>query len=220
MSAIQSNYDQERRGFKRKDIRLSGQKYLGKQIYFVTICCDGRRQIFSEHWLANCLIENLLAAAVSHSFSIHAYCVMPDHVHILAEGLHESCDLLKFVSSLKQKSGFSYRQKYAKPLWQKKYYDHILRKADEVEPVSTYIWLNPVRKGLCVAPQDYPYSGSETLEWTKHLAPHRLWTPPWRIKCKDAGLKPAATKCKKRKLPGSSGATLNIHVANFFLQVA
>ena len=188
--------DKDPQAFSRKDIRLPGQKYLGKQLYFVTICCNNRLPAFSKRKLAARLIEYLLRTAAAASFSIHAYCVMPDHVHILAEGLHESSDLLRFISSFKQKTGFAHKKATGRTLWQPKYYDHILRKADELESVATYIWLNPARKNLCEAPQDYPYSGSQTFDWKKRLAPRPSWTPPWRVRREDAGLKPGSTKAR------------------------
>ena len=173
--------------FSRKNIRLPLRKYLGKQIYFVTVCCDGRRPVFSDPKLANLAVEILLGTAEKASFSVHAYSVMPDHVHVLVGGFVENCDLLGFMSAFKQKTGFAFKKSLGRPLWQSKYYDYILRKADELESVATYIWLNPVRKNLCVAPQDYAYSGSQTIDWKARCAPAYCWTPPWRANKKMPG---------------------------------
>jgi REP element-mobilizing transposase RayT len=74
---------------------------------------------------------------------------MPDHVHRLVEGLKEDCDLARFVSAFKQQTGFVYQGKVRKRLWQTHYYDHVLRKAEGVERVAWYIWMNPVRKRIC-----------------------------------------------------------------------
>ena len=35
--------------------------------------------------------------ATRERFIIHAYCIMPDHLHVLLEGSQETCDLIRFV---------------------------------------------------------------------------------------------------------------------------
>ncbi|MBS1840972.1 MAG: transposase [Acidobacteria bacterium] len=168
--------------FRRKNIRLPAQDYFGKRIYFVTICCDRRKRIFVEERIGRWLIKHLRRSSQKHNFIIHAYCIMPDHVHLLAEGKDESCNLSRFVSYLKQETGSAYAKRFGKQLWQTKYFDRVLRKAEDAESVAWYIWLNPFRKGLCQAPQNYPLSGSFTVDWKKRCAPARIWTPTWRAR--------------------------------------
>jgi putative transposase len=166
--------------FQRKKIRLPSSRYSGKQIYFVTLCCEDRRPIFTNESLGYGLVSELLKSAAEEGFAIHAYCVMPDHFHILVEGMIGTCDLVRFVSSFKQETAFSYTKKNGRQLWQPRYYDHILRKAVATDAVAWYIWLNPVRKGLCSAPQDYPLSGSLTMDWSSRCTAAHTWLPPWK----------------------------------------
>jgi len=65
-------------------------------------------------------------------------------------------------------------------LWQKKFYDHILRETDNFDAVAGYIWMNPVRAGLCDDARDYPYSGSFTVDWKKGMRPVESWVPDWK----------------------------------------
>ena len=53
------------------------------------------------------------------------------------------------VLTIKMKSSRFYLQTTSDPLWQKKFYDYILRPEDSPEQVAWYIWLNSIRKGLC-----------------------------------------------------------------------
>lgn len=105
---------------------------------------------------------------------------MPDHVHALAFGLDLISDLLRLLKSVKQNTGYEFHRGFRRDLWQKKFYDHILRSNDSPERVATYIWMNPVRKGICVDPREYPYSGSFVRDW-KEAAPTKPWVPPWKI---------------------------------------
>ena len=166
--------------FQRKKIRLPASRYSGKQTYFVTLCCEDRRPVFTTESLGHWLVLELLKSAAQERFAIHAYCLMPDHIHLLVEGLKDSCDLIRFISFFKQQSGFTYQKKFGRQLWQSRYYDHVLRRAEAADAVAWYIWLNPVRKGLCSAPQDYSLSGSLTLDWRSRCSSAHTWLPPWK----------------------------------------
>lgn len=103
---------------------------------------------------------------------------MPDHVHIVLNGLTHTSDLLRFVKTFKQRTGFHYRKKYVHRLWQNKFYDHILRPKDTLDSVLWYVWLNPVRKNLCATPERYPFSGPFTAGWNTGNRPAQIWQPP------------------------------------------
>jgi len=164
----------------RKKIRLAGEKYRGRGWYFITICCRERRTPFADPAKAQWIIARLRDSALEGQFRIPAYCVMPDHLHFLAEGMNENCDLIDFVRRFKQKTAYEASARFGLPLlWQRYFYDHILRRAEAIGPVIWYIWLNPVRKGMCVQPADYPYLGSFTGEAPKRQ-PEFLWQPPWK----------------------------------------
>ena len=163
-----------------KDIRLKREAYLGPQKYFVTLCCFERQPVFREEPRGRWALVELLKCSLKHKFVLHAYCVMPDHLHLVAQGQAAECDLLRFVDNFKQRSGYHYKQECGRALWQSRYYDHILRAEDHVEDVACYVWWNPVRAGLCAEPKEYALSGSETLEWTKRTDEGTKWRPPWK----------------------------------------
>jgi putative transposase len=170
--------------FRRKNIRLPAARYRGRQWYFVTACCTERTPFFADAALATSLIETLRGVALERNFAVHAYCVMPDHVHLLICGMREESDLLLFVRELKHRTGQAAWRSGRPHLWQKKFYDHILRRSEAVSSVASYIWMNPVRRGLCARPDEYPLSGSFTLDWerVRQRAAHldRPWVPPWK----------------------------------------
>jgi putative transposase len=168
--------------FFHKNIRLSPNNYLGCQCYFVTLCCFDRRRIFSEQSACRRLLDFLRAESTARAFAIHAYCVMPDHLHFLAEGLLPSSDLTNFVKALKIKTSRAYQQMSARPLWQKKFFDHVVRPNESIESIACYIWMNPVRKGLSRAVGEYPFAGSFTQMFAQMTSPSPSWSPPWTSK--------------------------------------
>jgi putative transposase len=163
-----------------KNIRLPRDQYIGRRIYLVTVCCKGRRPVFALSRRCEIAIETLRTVSTAMHFLVHAYCIMPDHVHFLVEGATETSDLHALVTRWKQRIGYRLRLASVPELWQERYYDHILRKAEDADGVAWYIWMNPVRKGLVDSPAQYPFSGSFTVEWPKSPMTGREWRPPWR----------------------------------------
>ena len=142
--------------------RLHSFDHLGRYRYFLTFSTRQRRKIFVEHEVVNLVMTKILHTASSHTFIIPAYCAMPDHVHLLVKGVSDCSDLLAFVKSAKQMSGYAYAAAHGAPLWQPSYYDHVLRDDETDLFVIAYILLNPVRARLCPSWRDYPFVGSTT----------------------------------------------------------
>ncbi len=80
-------------------------------------------------------------------------------MHLLVHGEPES-EMVLFVKDFKQRTAYAYRRTHASVLWQKSYYDHVLRTEEDVRKVARYIVANPVRAGLVRTASDYPYCGS------------------------------------------------------------
>lgn len=165
-----------------KNIRLNSSNYVGKSAYFVTICCFDRNPIFTTSASCTRIIQALRETSTAHSFSIHASCIMPDHVHLLAEGLEVRSDLLNFIKSFKIKTSCEFAGQLAPPLWQKKYFDHVLRPNESIDAVAWYIWLNPIRAGLASEPGGFPFAGSFTTAIPKTHFLAETWTPPHQSK--------------------------------------
>ncbi len=166
--------------FNRKNIRLAPTNYLGYGIYFVTVCTHDRTPYFADTSLGHVALGHLISLSTRHSFLLHAFCLMPDHLHFLCEGSSPRSNFLPLVTAFKQRTAFAHKNRAAGPLWQTKFYDHILRPTDQLESVACYIWANPVRKGLCEAATAYSLSGSQTLDWKKLAVNLNDWQPPWK----------------------------------------
>src|SRR4029077_15513842 len=118
--------------FARKNIRLAPQNYLGHGIYFVTICSYNRSPHFADASLGHVTLGHLISLAARRSFLLHAFCLMPDHLHFLVEGSSQQSNLLPFIMAFKQRTSLAHKNRAAGPLWQTKFYDHILRAPDEL----------------------------------------------------------------------------------------
>jgi len=164
----------------RKANRLPLLRYFGRQLYFVTVCSQNRRKLFKNADLNRRLTTLLHKKCSKHGFGLYAYCFMPDHVHLQLVGLSDDANLQAFVRAFKGTATTVARGFGVRNLWQKGFYDHVLRPGEGVDSVAWYIFHNPVRAGLIEDWKQWPFSGSAIVKW-KHIAePVRMSSPSWK----------------------------------------
>ncbi|MGB9722132.1 MAG: REP-associated tyrosine transposase, partial [bacterium] len=144
----------------KKRIRLKDFDYKGFYRYFVTLCTANKREIFTNIEQVDWLICVLRKKSKSFGFKVWAYCFMPEHLHLLVEGIKEDSDFRKFIGQYKQATAYYYKKIKGQKLWQIGYYEHILRKDEDTISTAKYIWGNPVRRGLASDYKDYELLGS------------------------------------------------------------
>jgi putative transposase len=142
---------------------VKGFDYLGRYQYFLTFCTDHRQRLFVTADAVSTVRTQISRAAAEQSIALLAYCYMPDHVHFLAEGQADDSDCLRFIARAKQFSGFHYKARFNRRLWQRYGYEHTLRSDEAAISVARYILENPVRAELVARIEDYSYS-EYTLE--------------------------------------------------------
>jgi len=151
---------------------LPGFDYLGCHQYFLTFCVDDRRPAFENTEAVALVWTQFLRAASIEGFAVIACCFMPDHVHLVVEGLEDHSDLKRYVSKSKQLSGYAYKQRYRKRLWQRYSYEHVLRAEESTRATIAYVLENPIRAGLAESVDEYPhllssvYGREELIEYT------------------------------------------------------
>lgn len=154
----------------RKSVRLKGYDYSRDGVYFVTICSYDKECIFSivknHHVILTeegriVLSELEKASKIRKEIKIDSYVIMPNHIHVIifivgANGnlpvisnkkrvnCHSplqmrprslSTFMVGFKSSVSRKLGYS--------IWQRNYYDHIIRNEHELNTYRKYIQDNP-----------------------------------------------------------------------------
>jgi putative transposase len=139
---------------------LNSFDYVGLHRYFLTFCTDSRHRHFVVREHVDLVLEQILRCAGETAFAIVAYCFMPDHVHLLVEAQSEASDCRQFIKRAKQFSGYYFKQKFGKALWQRYGFEHVLRNDEATLSVARYIVDNPVRGGLVRRVEDYPFTGS------------------------------------------------------------
>ncbi len=154
----------------RKQIRLKKYDYSSAGAYFVTVCTEGRAHLFGEiekrdvgaHLCVRPNRPDLLIVKwlfeMQNKYSgvtIDSYTVMPDHVHfiLVITGEHTGSPLPEIVQWFKTQSTNEYIRgvksglypPFIKRLWQRSYYEHIIRNRDDLAKTRKYIEENPLR---------------------------------------------------------------------------
>ena len=156
-----------------RTIRLCGYDYAQEGLYFVTVCCRDRACLFGEivdgemilnpagRMVEKCWLD--IPKHFPHAV-LHDYIIMPNHVH----GIIELTDVVAGATNVRAKnfSPLQFRSpsktigsivrgfkigvtKWMRqntdtfPVWQRNYYEHIIRNAKSYENIAEYIITNP-----------------------------------------------------------------------------
>ena len=108
--------------------------------------------------------------------TVHAYCLMPNHVHLLLTPTDaDGCTVL--MRDLGQRYVQYFNRKHGRTgtLWEGRFRSCLVESADYVLACYRYIELNPVRAGLADNPAEYPWSshaGNTGIRRDRLLSPH------------------------------------------------
>lgn len=116
---------------------------------FLTICTKGRQRTLVPD-LGDMVVETLRECAERFGMRLHAYCIMPDHLHvvcsvIVGHGRFEEF-VKRFKSDVSRHAHYMGNPDFA---WQRSGWDRHARYEDDVPSRMKYTLDNPVRWGLC-----------------------------------------------------------------------
>lgn len=115
----------------------------------------------------------ILRGAELGRFLLHAYVIMPNHVHVL---LDPYVPLAKISGPIKGVSACDINSRLGrtgKPLWQDESFDHWIRNPAEFERIHDYIEANPVTARLVPAPPDWKWSSAGNPYFRRVTPPAR-----------------------------------------------
>jgi REP-associated tyrosine transposase len=172
------NAEAERKSRRRKPHHLPDECYSTLEaIYGVTLCARHHGAPFAYSGVARDVVAALRYYHERRLWTVYAYCLMPDHLHVVLRLLEAELGdvarggspaiapfrgLKELVSRFKRYTTTQIAWKHGLhgKLWQRDFYDHIARDGEDAERQCRYVLDNPVRKGLVEVWSDYPWSGS------------------------------------------------------------
>ena len=143
--------------------------YVKGASYFFTLVTYQRQKILTEQTNINHLRNAFKKVKAKYPFEVTAIVILPDHLHAILELPDNDSDfstrwrLIKYYFSRKINSAAflnatSRNKKKEKPIWQRRYWDHLIRNEKDFERHMDYIHYNPVKHGYTTSPALWPYT--------------------------------------------------------------
>jgi putative transposase len=128
--------------------------------YFVTFLTWQRRQLFVVDNYARLFLRTLYGYRKQGSFQLHAFVLMPEHVHLLLTPRHD-VTLERALQLTKGGYSRAFGLEFGpKEIWQRGFTDHRIRDAEDYEKHRVYIHQNPVKRGLVEHEAEYRCSSA------------------------------------------------------------
>ncbi len=109
--------------------------------------------------IARCVID-AIQHGVNGNYTLHAWVVMPNHVHLLITPWTEVPKLLQKLKGSTARQANQLLSRTGTPFWQEESYDHLVRNSLEFGRIEKYIVRNPVKAGLVQSVEDYRWSSA------------------------------------------------------------
>jgi len=158
----------------RKSTRLAGFDYSSAGMYFITLVTHERRHLFGEIITGEMILNDfgklaasewLLSGQIRQEIELDEWCIMPNHFHgiiLLKENkqrglLSGTCvngidrkpkSLGSLVAGFKSSVTHKINERRGTPgipVWQRNYYDHIIRDEEDLNRIQEYIINNPLK---------------------------------------------------------------------------
>ncbi|MCB9009931.1 MAG: transposase [Ardenticatenaceae bacterium] len=135
--------------------------YVPEAVYFITTNVQDRQNLFATDKSVALLRQTMREAKKFHPFQMRAYAFMPDHFHLLI-CLLALTNISNLLQSIKRNFTRNYKALYGigapLRLWQRSFYDHVIRDERDYLNHLHYIHYNPVKHGYVTRPEDYPHT--------------------------------------------------------------
>lgn len=149
---------------KRKQLRLPEYDYSQVGCYFITVCAEERKMLFWDSVGADIIrpdapplsacgmtVEQAILDIPVHypQVTLHKWVVMPNHIHLLLQinevGGRMISAPTRTISTMIGQMKRAASKGAGRPIWQKGFYDHVIRNEADFLIIWNYIDTNPAR---------------------------------------------------------------------------
>jgi len=132
-------------------------------LYFITTVVQDRQPIFTDEKMCKILLISIEYFKLILDYKVYAYCIMPDHLHLILHPIGKY-DLSYIMQMIKGSFARKVNKMNASTgkLWQKRYYEEVIRNESILISKIEYIHANPLRKGLVNFMEEYKYSSYQS----------------------------------------------------------
>lgn len=138
--------------------------------YFFTLITQERARLFADAANVDRWRRAVEKVRRTRPFIIDAEVVMPDHLHVIWTLPHVDADYATRIRLIKTAftkdmafgdgvtASKSRASKGERDVWQRRYWEHVIRDERDFQAHLDYIHINPVKHGVVARPGDWPHS--------------------------------------------------------------
>jgi len=140
--------------------------------YFLTLVTYKREKIFLQSEARQLLLDSINHVKNIHPFYMKAFCILPDHVHLLWQMPEDDANYSTRIAEVKKRFSKHYLSDFGNllslnlsqakrgesGLWQRRFWEHYIRDEEDLYRHIDYIHYNPVKHGLVDSVRDWPSS--------------------------------------------------------------
>ena len=133
--------------------------YINSPLYFLTFNTCNRQKILCTDKLLKAFVGFCQKAYDDYGIAVGRFVIMPDHIHLFVRG-PETFRLSQWISSLKSTlTRELVEEGLQKPIWQRGFFDHIVRHNESYREKWQYVFANPMRAGLIDNAEEWKFAG-------------------------------------------------------------
>ena len=159
--------------------------------FFFTLVTEGRAPIFSSETARHLLRRAIEECRSTRPFDPVALVLLPDHAHAMwtlppndsnysirwaAIKARFTHDWLEAGGSEQRRTGSRVHDR-RRGVWQRRFWEHVIRDEDDYAHHLNYLHFNPVKHGLSQCPHAWPFSTFP--KWVRR----RMYEPTWQCVC-------------------------------------
>ena len=131
--------------------RLKTWDYSNPGRYFITICCSDKKNVFNDEHLRQNAINIFKFNSEENNIKVNGIVVAVDHIHVIVE-LNEgsSLNLSQYLGKVKVRITQYLRKseniKEDEQVWQRSFYDHVIRDERDFIEKAKYVENHPIKE--------------------------------------------------------------------------
>jgi len=150
------------------------RNYVEGGTYFFTIVTKNRKHFFNAPALCELFMTCLEKVKIHHPFDLVAYCILPDHIHVLMSLPQEDRDYSTIIKEIKRSATTRMREHLHAPslvVWQPRFWEHTIRDDRDMQTHYDYILYNPVKHGYVDSIDQWEWSSINGYSNNQNIKP-------------------------------------------------
>jgi REP element-mobilizing transposase RayT len=121
---------------------------------------------YGPHWLTDARIAQVVCETIECGhvrfarYSLHAYVVMSNHVHILITPRYPMAEIMKTLKGVTARHANQILGRTGQDFWRRESFDRWCRDEEHFRKIREYIENNPVKVGAAKSPREFPWSSA------------------------------------------------------------